>query len=125
MTPTLAYESDAQGLGRLIMTNMMKSLSVAGLIVLGAGVASAQDVNVRVRVDDNESRMEQRLDDVDTVGSIERRRIIEREEAPVVTRRVIERRVVAPAPVVTKRVVVREATPVVTRQVIKRRVVVD
>jgi len=95
------------------MTNLLKSLSIAGLLALTAGTASAQGLNFSVGVaDDRPSRMERRMerdmrDDgdirierrrgIDDVSSV-RRRVIEEDDTPVVSRRIIERRVMRPAP---------------------------
>lgn len=104
------------------MNNLLKSLSIAALVAVGATAASAQDLNFRIGVgDDRPTRAERverlerrnfdRDDDVVVRNRIDRddnvvvRRRIERDDdvvvrnrfvEPVAERRIIERRIVRP-----------------------------
>ena len=101
------------------MNNLLKSLSIAALVVVGATAASAQDLNFRIGVGDDRAERVERLerrnfdrdDDVVVRNRIDRdhdvvvRRRIERDDdvvvrnrfvEPVAERRIIERRIVRP-----------------------------
>ena len=82
------------------MRNALKLLTVAGLVAITGGAASAQGVDVRIGVGDHDHRR------------VERRVVHERVQ-PVVSRRVVERRIVRPVP----------RTRTVCRTVIRERVV--
>ncbi|HEY8380848.1 MAG TPA: hypothetical protein VIL09_01735 [Microvirga sp.] len=106
------------------MRNLLKMLAVAGLVAVTGGAAHAQGINLRIGVDDGPRRIE--------------RRVIDRDyRRPVTSRRVIERRIVRPAPVRTvcrtvirervrpNGVVVRRPTEVCRRVVAGRRTYID
>jgi hypothetical protein len=105
-----------------MMRKILTILATAGLVAFGSSVASAQEFRVRVGVDD---------------GPRHHRVVRDRWERPVVSRRVVERRIVRPAPtrtvcrtVIRERVrgngvVVRRPTEVCRQVVAGRRVYVD
>jgi len=109
------------------MRLVLKALGVAGLLAASTGVASAQGFDLRVGVGEIDSRPRH----------IERRVYRDFDDDVVVRRRVIDRRVVAPArtrtvcrTVVRERVtpagiVVRRPTEVCRQVVTSRRVYVD
>jgi len=77
------------------MRKILGVLAMAGLVTFGSGAASAQGFNVRIGVGDD--------------GPRSYRTVRERYDAPRYRQRVIERRVVRPAPMRTVcRVVYRE-----------------
>jgi len=82
------------------MRHALKLLAVAGLVALTGGAASAQDVRVRIGIGDHH-----RADRVE-------RRVVRERVQPVVSRRIVERRIVRPVP----------RTRTVCRTVIRERV---
>jgi hypothetical protein len=112
------------------MRKVLSVLAAAGFLALGSGAVTAQGVNVRIGVDDGpHHRVERRV--VRGFDEVQYTR-------PEIRRRVIERRVVRPAPrtrtvcrtvirdrVTARGALVRTPTEVCRQTVVGRRVYVD
>lgn len=99
------------------MRNLLKSLSVAALVAMGATAASAQDLNFRVGIGDDRPTRAERLErrNIDRDDDVVVRRRMERDDDVVVRRRMDR----------DDDVVVRNrfVEPVAERRIIERRVV--
>jgi hypothetical protein len=106
------------------MRNLLKSLSIAALVAVGATAASAQDINFRVGVGDDRPTRAERTDRTERFDRIERRDV---DDDVVVRRRVqrdidddvvVRRRIVEPR--IIERRVVRPVARTVCRTEIRR-----